>query len=106
MFFDSVFGWSSNWRRFMLAAQELEASLAALTVDWATLGIQNITMELKAKHLAQLKRLKRAMTEIHSIIELESRQWSKELERNLSELHQRTLIHQSGKTGQDVVSDE
>ncbi len=106
MFFDSVFGWSSNWRRFMLAAQELEASQAALTVDWAFLGLQNAATELKAKHIAQLRRLKRAMTEIHSIIELESRQWSKELERNLSELHQRTLIHQSSKVDSDVVSDD
>ena len=90
----------------MLAAQELEASQATLTVDWAILGLQNAATELKSKHLAQLKRLKRTMTEIHSIIELESRQWSKELERNLSELHQRTLIHQGSKAGPEVVPEE
>jgi hypothetical protein len=84
--FDKLFGVSSSWMRFMLAASQLEYALDVLRLDWAQILVNKENNSSEALAHEQLGLIKHFLKEVHTIVIGETKQWMTQFEKDLVHL--------------------
>jgi hypothetical protein len=104
LLFDRLFGLSSSWMRFMLAAQELEAHLDVFRVDWATQTARGISHAGDTEEIdTRYDLVKDFLINVHRTIERETNEWKAEFQKNI--VHFETFTRQpNGRTGDKLPS--
>jgi hypothetical protein len=90
--FDKLFGLSSSWMRFMVAAQEMEALLDAFRVDWASEKSKLNTPATTSDSDPRFQLIKDIFANMHAIIERETNEWKAEFQKGV--VHFETLLRQ------------
>jgi SMODS and SLOG-associating 2TM effector domain 2 len=89
--FDRLFGISSAWMRYMVAAQEIDACLARFRIDWLRLsgtGVMPSGDKLDDRSLSEAMILEAAkvISQINEIVRRETDEWRTEFRTNLVHL--------------------
>ncbi|HEX3445459.1 MAG TPA: SLATT domain-containing protein [Chthoniobacterales bacterium] len=90
--FDKLFGLSSSWMRFMVAAQELEALLDSFRVDWASEKSKLNTLAATLDSDPRFQLIKDFIVNMHAVIERETNEWKAEFQKGV--VHFETLLRQ------------